>query len=235
MHLNTIKAETKQNELKMAKLQIIGTSHIARESISTIRNKILDKQPGIVAVELDASRVPYLFGKKSKPKLTDIKRIGVVGFVFSLIGGFVQRKLGERVGLAPGADIRAAIRAAKRIGAKVYLIDRPIAKSLQRLSETMTFWEKLKFVGYLLGGFLLPAPKELRRLDLARVPEERLIVTLTSELNKKFPHIYNVLVRERDRYMAEKLKQLMAAYPHERIIAVIGAGHVKGIKKHLKH
>jgi len=217
-----------------ARLQIIGTSHIARESINKIKNKILDERPGIVAVELDASRIPYLFGKKRKPKLSDIRHVGLVGFIFNLVGGFIQRKLGEKVGLAPGADIRAAIRAAERINAKTYLIDRPIARSLQRLSESMTFWEKLRFVGFLLGSFILPAPKELKRLDLTRVPEDRLIATLTSELNKRFPHIYNVLVRERDRYMANKIDQLMENYPREKIIVVVGAGHLRGIKKYLK-
>ena len=219
-----------------AKLQILGTSHIARESVSTIRNKILDEKPDIVAVELDASRIPYLFGKKQrKLRLADMKQIGLVGFIFNLIGGFIQRKLGAKVGLAPGADIRAAIRTASKIGAKIYLIDRPIAKSLKRLSETMTFWEKLRFIGYICGGFLLPASKELKRIDLTRVPEDQLIATLTTELNKKFPHIYNVLVRERDRHMAMKIKLLIETYPRKKIIVVVGAGHVNGIKKHLNY
>ena len=224
------------NKTMTPKLQIIGTSHIARESINTIKNKILDEKPDIVAVELDASRVPYLFGKKQrKLRLADIKHIGVVGFIFNLIGGFIQRKLGAKVGLAPGADIRAAIRTASKVNAKIYLIDRPIAKSLQRLSETMTIWEKLRFLGYICGGFLLPASKELKRIDLTRVPEDRLIATLTTELNKKFPHIYQVLVREREQYMATKIKHLLRAYPHKKIMAVVGAGHVRGIKKHLNH
>lgn len=215
-------------------LKIIGTSHIAKESIGKIKTAILSEQPKIVAVELDAGRLPYLFGRKRKPKISDIKHIGLIGFIFNLIGGVIQRKLGEKVGLAPGADIRVAIRTARKVNAKIYLIDRPIAKSLQRLSETMTFWEKLSFVGYLFGGFLLPASKELKRLDLTRVPEDRLIATLTSELNKKFPNIYNVLVRERDKYMAGKIKNLLENYPKEKIIVVVGAGHVRGIKKYLK-
>lgn len=216
------------------KIKIIGTSHIAKESVEKIRNIILEEHPKIVAVELDESRVPFLFGKKRKLKITDIGKVGFVGYLFNLIGGFVQRNLGEKVGLAPGADVRAAIRAAGKIGARVYLIDRPIAKSLRRLSESITFWEKIKFVGYLLGGFLMPVPKEIKRLDLTRVPEDRLIATLTIELHKKFPNIYNVLVRERDFYMAKKIKHLAENFPNEEIIVVVGAGHLKGIKKHLK-
>jgi len=224
------------NQTMNSKLQIIGTSHIAKESVSKIKNKILDEKPDIVAVELDASRLPYLFGKKQrKLRLTDLKHLGLVGFIFNLIGGFIQRKLGAKVGLAPGADIRTAIRTANQVGATIYLIDRPIAKSLQRLSETMTFWEKLRFVGYVFGGFILPASKEIKRIDLTRVPEDRLIATLTTELNKKFPHIYNVLVRERDRYMAIKIKQLVKTHPHKQIMVVVGAGHVRGIKKHLNY
>ncbi|MBD3263070.1 TraB family protein, partial [Candidatus Woesearchaeota archaeon] len=120
----------------MKNIEIIGSSHIAKESIQTIKNKIFEQKPKIIAVELDASRVPYLFAQQQrKLRFSDMKRLGFMGFMFSLIGGFVQRKLGEKVGLAPGADIRTAIKAAGKIKARVYLIDRPIEQTLQRLSR----------------------------------------------------------------------------------------------------
>lgn len=215
------------------RIKIIGTSHIAQESIKKINATILREKPNIVALELDIQRLPYLFEGKQRLRFSDIPRIGLVGFIFSWIGGFVQRKLGEKVGIAPGADIKVAISAAESIGAKIFLIDRPLEITLKRLSETMNFWAKLKFIGYLLGGFLTPAPKEFRELDLRKVPGEYLIVKLTAELKEKFPEIYKVIVEERDAYMASKIKKLAKKFPDAKIVVVVGAGHIKGLNKAL--
>lgn len=217
-----------------SQIEIIGTSHIARESLRMINRKILNQKPEIVAVELDQDRLAYLFMKPRSIRLSDIHRLGFVGFTFGLIGGFVQRKLGEKVGLAPGADIRAAIRSAEKVGAKIFLIDRPLELTLQRLSQGMSSFEKLKFIFYLFAGFFIPAPKGLKKIDLRKVPEEHLIRLMTSTLRNKFPIIYKVLVQERDDWMADKIIKISNQFPNQKIVVVVGAGHIQGLRRRLE-
>jgi len=214
----------------MHSVEILGTSHIARQSIIAIKNKIAEFKPDIVAVELDKYRLPYLFEPRSKPRLRDISKLGLMGFVFNTIGGWLQRKLGEKVGLMPGADMREAIREASQAKIPIALIDRPIVITLQRLSTEMKFWEKLHFVFYIIGGFILPAPEWLK-IDLRAVPEEKLVARMTFELRHKFPTIYKVLVKERNDYMAKQIRLLISENPDKKILIVVGAGHVRGLQQ----
>lgn len=214
-------------------LQIFGTSHIAKTSVRLVREKIISEKPDIVAIELDKSRLAALFEPKRKLKLSDIGKVGLAGFVFAAVGSWLQHKLGEQVGMVPGADMRAAIRAAQQVGAKIALIDRPIQETLQRLSNQMTSWQKVKFFGFLLGSLVLPGGTEVE-FDLSKVPEDRIIKKLTKDLNRSFPVIYKVLVKERDLYLAQQINYLEKQNPASNILAVLGAGHLRGVKKDLR-
>jgi len=218
----------------MHSVQILGTSHISRQSISAIKTKIQEWHPDIVAVELDRYRLPHLFEPKKRSRIRDLPKLGLVGFLFNFVGGWLQRKLGEKVGLAPGADMRTAIRAAQQENIPIALIDRPITITLQRLSTELTAWEKIKFVSYLIGGFVLPAPKELG-FDIRTIPEERIVTKLTFELRRTFPQFYRILVKERDAYMAEQIRNLVRVHPHKKILVVVGAGHVRGLSMALRN
>ena len=145
----------------------------------------------------------------------------------------MQRKLGERVGLAPGADMRTAIIAAKKANIQVVLIDQPIQQTLTNLSQ-MKFSERAKFILYLLAAIILPvsilpASAGGEKIDLTKVPEEKLIERLSLDLKKKFPTVYSVLVEDRNKYMSNQLIKLQQLHPDAEILVVVGAGHVKGI------
>ena len=217
-------------------IKIIGTSHIARESVNQIKDEIKKIKPEIVAVELDINRLSNLFSKKRKVSIRDIKHLGLIGFIFNVVGGFMQRQLGERVGLAPGADMRAAVIEAKKVGAKIALIDQPIQITLTRLSKKMPVREKLKFVSYLLAAILFPwiPTSKSTKIDLSKVPESELIEHLSIELKKNFPSVYQVLVEERNQYLANQLIKIKKDFPDAKIIAVVGAGHLSGINQILK-
>jgi len=217
----------------MHRLKLIGTSHIASQSVSEIKRMILSEKPDIVAIELDKYRFPQLFKQKNKLALSEITRVGFTGYLFAKIGAWLQKSLGKEVRLAPGADMRAAVKAAQQVNAKLVLIDRPIQQTLQRLSSQMTFFEKLKFFTYIFGGVLFKSGKSID-FDLQKVPEKDLIEKLSNDLKKNFPAIYKVLVKERDEYLANQLKLLLKQSPNSTIFAVIGAGHLKGMQKALK-
>jgi pheromone shutdown-related protein TraB len=213
-------------------VKIIGTSHIAPESLKKVEQVILEEKPNIVAIELDRQRLFALLSKeKRSPKLRDIKRIGFKGWIFALLGGWVERRLGAKVGVAPGAEMIKAIETANKTGAKIALIDQDIEITLRRFSKALTWKEKFTFAGDLLKGIFL---RKGITFDLAKVPPKKIIATLIEDVKKRYPNIYRVLVKERNEYMARKLAHIIHHYPDEKIIAVVGAGHEKEIATLLK-
>ena len=216
----------------MAQVKIIGTSHIAPESLKKVEQVILETKPGIVAVELDRKRLIALLSKeKQKPSFRDIRRVGLKGWLFALIGAWAERKLGAKVGVSPGSEMLKAISLAQKAGAKVALIDQDIEITLRRFSRALSWKEKLTFLGDLFKGIVL---RKGVQFDLARVPSQKVISRLIEDVKKRYPNIYRVLVKERNEFMAQKLARIIQNYPEERIIAVVGAGHEKEIAQLLK-
>lgn len=220
---------------------LLGTSHIAQESASQIERITKEKRPGIVAVELDPMRFSALMqpkGRRSYLSIAAIRRIGVQGFLFALIGGFVQQQLAKRVGVVPGLDMKIAIDAAKKHGLPIALIDQDIRMTLSRLSKAVTWSERWHFVVDIFCAIFF-AKQEMKRLgldtlDLRRVPAEDLIERLTGELARRYPNVYRVLVEERNEVMAQKLVRIAQADEEKTILAVVGAGHIKGMAAIIK-
>ncbi|MBD3313377.1 hypothetical protein GF345_02960 [Candidatus Woesearchaeota archaeon] len=230
--------------MRYKNLILIGTSHIARQSIDEVRNEIRSTDPDIVAVELDANRYQSLKSrKKAKTSLKDIFRIGILGFFFALLGKWAQNKMGKLVGVMPGTEMLTAIRAARKSGADIKLIDQNILITLRRLSHSVTWKERFRFV-YDLVRSVIFRKSEMKRLgienlDLTKVPPRKLVRKLTMEMKKNYPNVYNVLVAERNEVMASRLARLMQENREKKILAVVGAGHEEElldmIKKNLKN
>lgn len=215
--------------LKYKNLAIIGTSHIAKQSIREVKEAI-EKKPDIVAVELDSNRLRAIKEKgRTKLRLRDIFKIGIVGFVFALVGAWAQRKLGKLVGVTPGTEMLTAVRLARKNKINIALIDQDITLTLAKLSRAVTWKEKLRFPYDIIKAVFF-RKKELRRLgiedlDLSKVPEKKIIKVLTAELKKCYPNVYRILVKERNMYMAKRLDGMISSYPNKKILAVVGAGH----------
>jgi len=61
--------------MKYRNLEIIGTSHIARQSLEEVEKAITEGRPDIVALELDNRRLHALMsGEKGKASLKDMGR-----------------------------------------------------------------------------------------------------------------------------------------------------------------
>ncbi|MBU0929496.1 MAG: TraB family protein [Nanoarchaeota archaeon] len=210
-------------------ITIIGTSHIAIESVKEVESEIRKIKPDIVAIELDRSRFLALFSKKRKISFRDIRKIGVKGYLFNLIGHYAESKLGKMVGVIPGSEMKKAVEIAKEIGAKTALIDQDISITLKRLTKSLTFKEKLNFfVDLILSVF----KREKIDFDLKKVPDKKIIEKLTKRFKKRYPSVYNVLVDERNKYMGKNLYKLMLDYNN--LVAVVGAGHEEDLIKEIK-
>jgi pheromone shutdown-related protein TraB len=221
----------------MVEIILIGTSHIARESIRQVRETIESRKPQIVALELDPRRFYALtHNVKGRITLQSVRAVGLKGALFALIGGWMSKRLGRMVGVDPGDEMKAAIRSARKSGSKIALIDRDIEITLARFSKYFTWKEKLRMAGELIKGIFQRDPdlEQLRTMDLSRVPPEDLVRRLIGMLEVRYPSVYKVLIDERNRVMAAALRHLAEKEPEALIVAVVGAGHVDGIRRLLE-
>lgn len=217
----------------MPHITIVGTSHIAEKSVKHIKHVFLTTKPDIIAVELDRRRLEALLTdakQSNSPRM--IKHIGFSGYLFALIGGWLQRKLGRMVGMQPGVDMKQAALLAKNNNLQLLLMDRDITVTLKRLSKRLTAKEKLRFASDLLFGWMKKSNRVT--IDLKKVPESELVVKLLEQLKGRYPTFYDVLVHERNVFMARRLLAVAAANPDKHIMAVVGAGHVQGMQEQLK-
>ncbi len=212
-------------------LVLIGTSHIAKESLLEVKEIIIKEMPEVVALELDRGRFYALAnGKMGRLKLIDIKQIGVKGYLFAKFGEYVERKMGSKVGVAPGEDMLRAAEIATKNKIKIALIDQNIEVTLKNFSKEITWKEKFRFgIDVFKGLFGIG---EKIKIDLTKVPEKEIINKMISQVKNRYPNFYKVLIGDRNLYMANKLIKLMKNY--SKIVAVVGAGHEEDIIKEIK-
>lgn len=220
-------------------ITIIGTSHIARQSVQEAKRVITEEKPDIVALELDPQRAAALLAKeRRKISFKEVFHIGFRGYAFAKIGQAIQQKLGKMVGVAPGSEMKVSLELARKHNLQVALIDQPIAITLRNFSKNLTWKEKGRFVADVLKGFLFPR-RQIRQLgiekfDLQKVPEKQVIQTLIQQLKERYPNVYKTLVEDRNRYMVRKLVLLQKKFPDKKIVAVVGAGHEEGMRELLR-
>ena len=219
--------------MKYQNLTIIGTSHIARQSLEEVRKAIEEDNPDIVALELDSKRLHSLFRKEEdKISFYSIKRIGFKGFLFSLLGAWAEKKLGNMVGVAPGSEMKTAIKLARKNKIKIALIDQDIEITLKRFSKSITWKEKWNFIVDILKA-VFSGKKEIE-FDLTKVPDKKTIKTLVDKVKQRYPNIYKVLIEERNIVMANNLRQIINSNKDKKILAIIGAGHEEDILNLIK-
>lgn len=217
-------------------VHIIGTSHIAQESINEIKKAFSEIKPDIVAVELDVGRAQGLMsGVKARVSLANIAQIGVKGYLFAKMGQIVQQKLGQSIGISPGTEMKTAMELAKKEHLKIALIDQPIQKTLRNFSKELTWKEKFRFLGDVFKGLLFPK-RQMRKigldhLDLSKVPEGKLITLMMTQLKDRYPSIYKTLVEDRNKYMVKQIIKLLRENPDKKILVVVGAGHKEGMEE----
>lgn len=220
---------------------LVGTSHIAQQSVEEVSRIINQKKPQIIALELDEERFQALKQKKKKKiSLRQILTIGWKGFLFALLGSYLQKKLGQLVKVSPGEEMRKAIELAKKNKIKIALIDQPLRTTLRRISEELTWKEKGRFILDIGKGFFGKKwGKRLKKkfpqgFDLTKLPSKQLLRELIKEFKQRYPSLYQILVKERNQVLSQNLIKLQKENPKEWIIAIMGAGHEEEVESLIK-
>ncbi len=212
---------------------IVGTAHVSEKSVQEVISKIEEMRPDIVAVELCPARYRALIGQEVEKeiKISELLSGGkLFFFLVQLFLAYIQRKIGEELGVKPGSEMLAAIEAAKKAGARVALVDRDIGITIQRFWSAMGFFDKIRLVGSLIPAALGWGDEE--EIDIDSITQADIVSQMISEFRKISPGAANVLVDERDAFLARNLHLLSK---QGRVLAVVGAGHREGILKHLEH
>ena len=216
-------------------LYILGTSHISKDSIKQVDSFISDNKPDIVAIELDKRRF-YAMLNESKLSIKDVFQMGIKAFLINLIGAYVEKKLGNIVGVKPGSEMRKAIELAKKNNLKLSLIDQDISITMKKLSKAITIGVVFKFIWEIIRAIVL-RKSDIEVFDIRKVPSKKVLDNILSKVKKTYPGIHKVLIEERNEVMAKNLYKVMNKYKDKKIFAVVGAGHeseiisiIKGIE-----
>uniref|UniRef100_A0A1J3IM61 TraB domain-containing protein n=1 Tax=Noccaea caerulescens TaxID=107243 RepID=A0A1J3IM61_NOCCA len=213
---------------------LIGTAHVSKESCREVEAIVSILKPEVVFVELCSSRLSVLKPQSLKiPTMADmIESWKQKQNTFGILYGWFLAKIASQLEVFPGAEFRVAYEEALKYGGKVILGDRPVQITLKRTWAKMPLWHKVKFLySFLFQAVFLPSPEELNRM-LKEMDNLDMVTLVIQEMSKEFPTLMDTLVRERDQYMAASL--LRVASEHSSVVAVIGRGHIDGIKKNWK-
>ena len=210
---------------------LVGTAHVSRTSVEEVRATLAETGPDVVAVELCQSRYDVLKNPRQWQE-TDILKVireKKAPFLFAnLVLASFQRRIGEKLGVRPGEEMRVAVEEAESGGIPVALIDREVRVTLQRAWRKLTCREKLKLVWFSLTSVLVT--EDLGEEDIERFKEKDVLTAAVEEIGQQAPTVKRVLLDERDAYMARKLLDIEAG----KVLAVVGAGHVQGLIRRLR-
>jgi pheromone shutdown-related protein TraB len=209
-------------------ITLIGTAHVSRESADLVVKVIEEEKPDTVCVELCESRYKAI-KEKNRWQNTDLIKVIREKKSFLLLSNLLltsfQKKIGQKLGVKPGEEMIRAMEAADSVGAHIHLADRDIRITLSRTWRLMGLWTKMKLLAQLVTS--MGEVDSIKEEDIEKMKDKDVLETLLSEIGETLPELRRILIDERDKYLTEKIRSA----PGKRIVAVVGAGHVPGIKR----
>ncbi|MBL1432403.1 MAG: TraB/GumN family protein [Gammaproteobacteria bacterium] len=217
-------------EINGVEFTILGTAHVSQASADAVAALIAENNFDAVAIELCADRLRSIDDVDADAHLDlfQVIRAGKVPMIAaSLMLGAYQQRLADKLGIKPGAEMRVAIELARASDTPLLLIDRNIGITLRRVYKGVPWWKRMMLVSGLFGSLLSRA--DVSESDIEELKRGDMLNQVFSEFSGEAPEIYKSLVDERDQYMAAKLGQYAQGRVGEKILAVVGAGHLKGM------
>jgi len=213
---------------------LVGTAHVSKDSVDEVRSVIEEYKPDIVAVELCEKRYETLTNKdkwENTPITSLMKENRAYIILAQTFLASIQRRLGKEYGVEPGSEMIAAIDEAKKNNLKIALVDRDISITLKRAWRKMGFREKIRLAWEFMKALVGYDEEEIENLDLKELMKEDVISAMMKEFGEIAPSVADVLIHERDEYISKKI---LDESKNGRVVAVVGAGHLNGIKDYLE-
>lgn len=225
-----VKSNIHELDIDNKKIILIGTAHVSKNSADEVKAVIAKEQPDTVCVELCKSRYDSIQDKDRWANMDIIKIIKekkALLFLVNLIMSSYQKKVAKQLGVNAGQEMIQGVESAREIDAEIVLADRNIDITFKRILANIKLWDKIKLLCQLV--FSMFDSEDISEEDLDKLKSEDMLNSALKEMTKSMPRLKSTLVDERDKYLAQKIKEA----PGEKIVAVLGAAHVPGIRKEI--
>ena len=209
---------------------LIGTAHVSKESVKDVRHVVEEINPDSICVELCEARHKAIVDRDNWKKMNIFKVIREKKSLFllaQLILASFYRRMGEKMDVQPGAEMIEGINQAEKTGAELVLADRNIEITLKRVWGHLTFWHKMKMTGQLMMSLFID--EEIDDEVIEEMKNQDQLEHIMETFAKEFPEVKKRLIDERDVYLAQKVRQA----PGKKVVAIVGAGHVPGMKEYI--
>ena len=209
---------------------LVGTAHISKESVEEVEKTIRERNPDCVAIELDEQRYASIKDPDSWKNL-DIAKVlkekrGFIMLANVVLSAF-QRRMGADIGVKPGDEMRRALHVSEDMHITSVMVDRPIQTTLKRAWAKNSLWGKIKLLTALLAAAF--EKEEISAEQIESLKSSNEMDSMMAELANSLPTVKQVLIDERDQYLASHIWDC----PGKKIVAVLGAGHLPGVQEHL--
>lgn len=229
-----VAAPTRNVGVGDTEITLLGTAHVSRQSAEDVRNAMAATEYDAVAIELCQPRYEHLTGNHDWRDLDlfQVIRSGRTGMVAAQLAlSAYQKRLADQFDIEPGAEMHAAIDAAAASKLPVWLIDRNIGITLKRLLRNVPGYQRWSLISGMLTTFL--SRDHVEEKEIEQLKEGDMLESSFNEFAMQSPQLYKILVAERDRYMALNLHEHIAAAKPQRVLVVVGAGHLDGLARQL--
>ncbi|TGG95760.1 TraB/GumN family protein [Natronospirillum operosum] len=214
---------------------LLGTAHVSRASAEEVRALIRSGEFDAVAIELCPSRYQSMVDPDALARLDlfQVIRQGKAGLVAANLAlGAFQQRVAEESGIEPGAEMKVAIEEARTADLPLWLIDRDVGTTLRRVYRNVPWWQRSGLIMGLLGSVI--SREKITAEDIEQLKEGDVLTSTFREFAEESEAIYTPLITERDEFMALRLLQENARGEKQRVLAVVGAGHLEGMQQFLR-
>lgn len=213
------------------RIVFVSVIHTDLESVEEVRRVVREIKPDVVAVELDHDRYQQLMNPpENQATASPISGDMAQDLMQQL--AILEKSLSEITGSDVGDEMLAAIEEGRAMGAKIALVDRPMVATVQAMMQV-----PINEI-YKLTEMLPDATKEIKNGGagdlLSMLKEDGAVDDLMDQFKAEFPGLANVLIEQRDQYVAKALHFILNDVKGK-IVAVLGAGHIQGVKTALEH
>lgn len=212
-------------------LTIIGTGHVFKIA-DTVSFIVRQSWPDAVCIEYDDIRYYAAVGEKENLlKAVQEKGFGSIEEYLNSAPKIQKRtsdyqaKVSAQNQSSAGADMVAAIGAAKSVDAPVFRIDYDVVHAMGKMWDEMSGGERFR---YKMSGFLDNLFKR-KRVSKTQKDYSKDQVSYVEAMRRKYPTLVRVLIDERNEHMAKEIAKVCET--HDRVVVVVGDAHVDGLIK----
>ncbi|MFZ4453952.1 TraB/GumN family protein [Salibacterium aidingense] len=209
---------------------LIGTAHVSRQSAEQVKEVIEEEKPDSVCIELDEQRYQSMTERdrwKNMDIFKVIKEKKASLLLMNLAISSFQKRTAQQFGIKSGQEMMQGMESAQDTGAELVLADRDIQVTFSRIWHQVGFWGKAKLLMMIV--FSIFNKESISEEELEKMKSQDMLNSMLDDLTENFPRLKTPLIDERDQYLSHKIKEA----PGDKVVAVLGAAHVPGIKKEI--